>query len=663
MSDAVAQPVYAFDGFRLDAQRRVLSRANGEQIPLAPKVFDTLLYLVERPGQLIAKRELLEAIWPHVVVEENNLNQAVSALRRVLGETPGAHRFIVTEPGRGYRLVASVSTVPPSSNEPAALREAESPAAPGGDETAAARPSSVGFGWAYYTGAAVLAVLLLAGAWAWLADRDAPSGSIATDTPARDNVAARAVLPNSVAVLPLENLSPEPEQAAYADGLHAEIIHQLSKLRNVKVIAREAVLPRVGGRSPAERATELGVQSILTGTFQYMDGQVRVHLQLVDPKSNSNVWVQEYQERFEDVFAVQADIATRVAAALGAELTAEERRRMGMRPTTSGEAYAIYLLALNHHNSGRRLDALSQLERAVQIDPGFSSAHGMLALFYALGLIDQLGGPATSIEPAELERRALKSAQTALNLDPDSGVAHTALGYLNGFFWRWSESNAGFAAAVASNPNDVELLYYYATHLSSQGRFHEAVPMAERILELSAPSSESLFNLWLAHVYSGNVDAALDVLGKALAIEPADLAARINLGYVNARRGNIEEAARAFRRVEESTEGRRSPTTTAGLAYGYSRIGYAAEAMSLVEQIQGASDERAIGAGTWALAYLAIGAEQQALEALDRLIEKIENHEPDPAWFNSMLIKHNVSGDPLLEEARFKELRDRIRGS
>ena len=109
MNDPVVQPTYAFEGFRLDAQHRVLSRANGEPIPLAPKVFDTLLYFVERPGQLIAKRELLEAIWPHVVVEENNLNQAISALRRVLGETPGAHRFIVTEPGRGYRFVAAVT--------------------------------------------------------------------------------------------------------------------------------------------------------------------------------------------------------------------------------------------------------------------------------------------------------------------------------------------------------------------------------------------------------------------------------------------------------------------------------------------------------------------------------------------------------------------------
>ena len=661
MNDTVVQRAYVFEGFRLDAQHRVLSRVNGEQIPLAPKVFDTLLYLVERPGQLIGKRELLEAIWPHVVVEENNLNQAVSALRRVLGETPGAHRFIVTEPGRGYRLVASVRTIPSSPDDLAAPRESAPPTS--GAERTVARTHVVRSGRAYYVAAAVLAVSVLGGAWAWLSDRDTSSGSIATNEPSTDNPAVRPVLPNSVAVLPLVNLSPGPEQAAYADGLHAEIIHQLSKLRNVTVIAREAVLPNVGDRSPAERARDLGVHSILTGTFQYVNGWVRVNVQLVDPTSNGNVWTQEYQERFEDVFAVQADIATRVAAALGAELTAGERRRMDMRPTTSGEAYATYLLALNHQNSGRRLDALNQLERAVKLDPSFSSAHGTLALLYARAPIDELGGPAASIPAAELERRALASAHTALKLDPDSGAAHTALAYLNGFSWRWGESDARFVSALASNPNDLELLKYYSMFLSSAGRYREALPIAERILEISPPSADTLYNVWLAHVYSGNVDAALDVLGETLTIDPADMPARINLGYVNARRGKAEEAARAFRRVEESTEGRRSPTTTAGLAYGYSRIGHATDAIALFEQIQIAADERSIGAGTWALAYLAIGEEQRALEALDDLLEKIENHEPDAGWFNYMIIKHNVTGDPLLEEARFKERRDRIRGS
>ena len=661
MSGSDTQPTYAFEGFRLDAQRRVLSRADGEPIPLAPKVFDTLLYFVERPGQLLDKRELLEAIWPHVVVEENNLNQAISALRRVLGETPGSHRFIVTEPGRGYRFVASVRTISAAADELPAQPEVAT--LPSDDETAAPTPV-VKSAWPYYAAAAVLAILAIGGTWAWLSDPEEPSASIAADTPAKDDGAVRTVLPHSVAVLPLDNLSPEADQAAYADGMHAEIIHQLSKLRNLNVIARDAVLRNVGNRSLAERARDLGVQSILTGTFQYLDGRIRVNVQLVDPVSNRNLWAQDYQRDFEDVFAVQADIATEVAAALGAELTVAERQRMKVRPTTSGEAYAIYLLALNHQNSGRRTDALTQFERAIEIDPTFSLAYGKLALLYSRSLIDEIGSPAAPIAPSELARRVSDNAQTALSLDPDSAAVYAALGNLHGLFWRWSEAEAAFASALALNPNDLDALYFYSIFQTSRGQYREAIPMAERILELKpAPNTESLYNLWLAHVYSGNVDAALDVLDETLAIDPAQIPARINLGFIQARRGHAEDAARAFRRVEESTEGRRSPTSAAALAYGYSRIGNANQAMTLFEEIQNVADEQSIGAGTWALAYLAIGAEQQALESLDDLLEKIENHEPDAGWFNLMLIKHNITGDPLLEEARFKERRDRIRGT
>ena len=211
MSNPGRQPTYEFEGFRLDAQRRILSRADGEAIPLAPKVFDTLLYLVERPGQLLDKRELLEAIWPHVVVEENNLNQAISALRRVLGETPGAHRFIVTEPGRGYRLVASVRAISPSADEPPASREAGAPSTDA--ETAAVRTPLVKSAWPFYAAAAALAVATLGAAWVWLSDRETPSVSLTAAPPTRGDNAARAVLPNSVAVLPLANLSPGPQSS------------------------------------------------------------------------------------------------------------------------------------------------------------------------------------------------------------------------------------------------------------------------------------------------------------------------------------------------------------------------------------------------------------------------------------------------------------------
>lgn len=338
---------------------------------------------------------------------------------------------------------------------------------------------------------------------------------------------------------------------------------------------------------------------------------------------------------------------------------------METRPTTSGEAYALYLLALNHQNADRRIDALNLFERAVEIDPAFSLAYGKLALLYALSSIDVTTGPAVSIASSELERRASENAQTALKLDPDSGSAYAALGVMHGLFWRWSEAEGAYAAALALNPNDLDALHFYAVFLTSGGRYREAMPMAQRILELNsfAPGVDSLYNVWLAHVYSGNVDAALAVLEETLAAEPVQMPARINLGFVQVRRGNAEEGARAFRRVEEFTEGRRSPNMTAALAYGYSRIGHAGDAMRLFEDLQNVAQKQSIGAGTWAIAYLAIGAEQQALEWLDNLLEKIENHEPDAGWFNLMVIKHNITADRVLDDPRFKERRERIRGS
>ena len=176
MNDTVVQPTYAFEGFRLDAQHRVLSRADGEPIPLAPKVFDVLLYFVERPGQLIAKRELLEAIWPHVVVEENNLNQSISTLRRVLGERPGEHRFIVTEPGRGYRFVASVAQGQTSEGYEPAITDAEDSLAASNTESTRTPVAAPSESPSRAAGASVLVVLVaLAGVATWsIANRSAP---------------------------------------------------------------------------------------------------------------------------------------------------------------------------------------------------------------------------------------------------------------------------------------------------------------------------------------------------------------------------------------------------------------------------------------------------------------------------------------------------------
>jgi TolB-like protein/DNA-binding winged helix-turn-helix (wHTH) protein/Flp pilus assembly protein TadD len=641
------RPVYAFAGFRLDAQHRRLSRADGEPIPLAPKVFDTLLYFVERPGELLEKHALLGTIWPNVVVEENNLNQAISTLRRVLGELPGDHRFIVTEPGRGYRFVAAVRSLPGESEGP------DDGAAAATETGVSARVGPRKRG-KLDSLAAALGLLVVAGL----------VGAVAYVQRHTDSV-----LPNSVAVLPLEDLSPDSENAYIAAGMHVEIIDNLTKLHDLNVITRDAVLQYSENRpAHSEIASKLNVQSILAGTFQYVDDEIRVNVQLVDPKTGVNLWADTYRSDFDNVFAIQADIAANVANALSAELSSAERQRLERRPTASMEAYRKYWQSFIE--SENRVESLRLLEEATALDPEFALAYAQLALLYGRSLIDWINDPAVPIEPSELERRVIENAEKALRLDPDLALPYVGLGELYAYSWRWGDAESAFASAFARRTNDPLVLGFYSQFETFRGDYSAAIPMAERVLELDPPSPSlaagtgSLYFVWLAHGYAGNVDAALDALRDHLKLHPNQIPARLNLAFLEARRGNREQAANALGRVEEliAQRGGPSPGALANLAYGYSRIGYAEDAKRLFEEVERVADDRFVHAGTRAVAYLAMGDDERALRWLDEALEGIRRHEPAAGWFNLMLMKHNVTGDPVLEEPRYEERRERIRG-
>ena len=342
------------------------------RFPWHPKVFDTLLYFVERPGQLIAKRELLAAIWPHVVVEENNLNQAISGLRRVLGETAGEHRFIVHSSWHGYRFVAEVHIVSAADEgtpQPAAVVTAAAEAAAVGGP----RVKKPGSGRRLAIG--LLAALVVTAGGVWLVQRESALPATGTPTSTSQSAASRALLPNSVAVLPLESVGAGAEQAAFAAGLHVDIINKLSKSQTLNVIAREAVVQAAAASdSLAETATALRVQSSCASTFQYLDARIRVNVQLVEPLTSRILWAEDYDADIQDVFAVQADIATNVAAQLNAQLTVADPRRMDLRSTTTAAAYADYLRALDSETSGKRATPFIEFERAIGIDPAFAGS-------------------------------------------------------------------------------------------------------------------------------------------------------------------------------------------------------------------------------------------------------------------------------------------------
>jgi TolB-like protein/DNA-binding winged helix-turn-helix (wHTH) protein len=304
--------------FHLDAQHRVLSRAGGEPVPLAPKVFDTLLCFVEHHGELLDKRVLLETIWPHVIVEENNLNQSISTLRRVLGEKPGEHRFIATEPGRGYRFLAVVREVSGVQIGDAvdALAAARQP-----KDAAVRAPSTFNRQWLLAVAALIAVAVILIGRSVL---RDDPTQHVV----AKENVETSPVVDpaaptNSIAVLPFVNLSSDPEQEYFSDGLSEELLSNLAQRTDLRVTARSSSFAFKGsGKSIQEIARVLGVAHVLEGSVRRAGSQLRITAQLINAANGYQLWSGTYSRELGDVFAIQEEIAAIVTGSLSATLVA-----------------------------------------------------------------------------------------------------------------------------------------------------------------------------------------------------------------------------------------------------------------------------------------------------------------------------------------------------
>ncbi|HET9446880.1 MAG TPA: winged helix-turn-helix domain-containing protein, partial [Steroidobacteraceae bacterium] len=292
MTASQAHRVYEFGEFRLDALRRVLSsRVDDQPLQVTGKIFDTLLFFVERSGQLLDKRTLMEALWPNVIVEESNLTQTIHTLRRVLGERPDDHRFIVTVPGRGYRFVADVATVTPEEpQQPSRQLPKRKPLA----------------------AAAAALVVVCVGVAFWLLQASGrPTGS-----------ASANAQPLSIAVLPFVDMSEAQDQAYFAEGLSEEILNVLAQSTTLRVTARTSSFSFKGRNVDIPTiAGTLNATHVLEGSVRKSGDRVRVTAQLVEGASSVHLWSQTYDRDVTDVFGVQDEIAAAVAESLQVRLT------------------------------------------------------------------------------------------------------------------------------------------------------------------------------------------------------------------------------------------------------------------------------------------------------------------------------------------------------
>jgi TolB-like protein len=477
----------------------------------------------------------------------------------------------------------------------------------------------------------------------------------------------RDVLPNSIAVLPLENLSPNPDDAFFAAGLHDELLNQLAKISDLNVIARTSVLRYADEREKSipEIAEELRVEAVMEGTVRYGGNRVRITAQLIDGDTNTHLWSQTYESEFdaENIFAIESDMAMQIAAALEAKLLPRERASIEKLPTTSTEALTLYLRAkasITDLGPFMPAEEVSNFHRyldgALASDPEFALVHAWKAYEYAFSIARTFP---LSDDGAIARREALvrDHAESALELDPDLGFAYGALAWINVYRLHLAEAQADWKRAYELNPADPDIVVDYGYFNAATGQSARAIAMARQALDIAPNSAETVAVAGFAFVFAGDYDQAASIEQKAIALDPAFFFPYLMLGLVEAARSNDVEALKHLRFAEELSQGIPSADLLAQIVYGYGLIGQREDALRMFSQIEQMASEYHVGAASWAMAWLAIGDEERSLEFLSAASDAVRNGE---GYMALTFLAGNAFSDPVLEQQRFVDARRKL---
>jgi len=482
------------------------------------------------------------------------------------------------------------------------------------------------------------------------------------DDRAASREAPRQRLPNSVAVLPFTNMSPDPDNAYFASGMHEEILNQLAKLSALNVIARTSVLRYADTTMPIPAiAAELNVSTIMEGSVRYAGNTVRITAQLINPDTGAQLWSEAYQREINDIFAIQADIAMNIANALEAKFSPAEQRKLEQVPTSSPAAYALYLQARNAYvQLGGTERALALLDRAIEIDPEFARAYGRKASVLAPRFVNTVQGAAVDAQGREaLEREIRGNAGRALALDPANDEARAALRSINIVTWRWTAFRQAVEPVDELSLEAAELWLY-----AWMGDGDEAIRIGERMVELDPNQSGPHWFAAVLYAYAGDRAASNRALNRAIEIDDTGgaLLPHVWLAYNQVAAGNRGAALSELALTERLLGASRPTAFLPEIAYAYSRLGRTDDVERIVAEMRARGDETVFGVGGWALAYLAAGDETRALRMLEAVAVKARNHEADQGFLSLMNLKMNFLADSRLEEPRFAEVLSRIHG-
>ena len=415
---------FLFSDHRLDTDRRELRRG-AEAVAIEPQVFDLLVHLIESRDRVVSKDDLIAAVWGGRIVSDSTLTSRINAARKAVGDNGDTQKLIRTIARKGFRFVGEVHVAPAAAALAGAAEQSTEPARP-------ALP---------------------------LPDRPA------------------------IAVLPFTNMTDDPAQDYFSDGISEDIITALSKLRWFFVIARNSSFVYKGRAVHLKQvAEELGVGYVVEGSVRKVGDRVRITAQLNDAATGSHIWAERYDRELADVFAVQDEITEAIVAAIEPQLFAAENFRARRKTPDSMDAWDLLMRALSHYWRVTRQDnmvAQALLEKATTIDPNYGQAFGVLATSHTFGA--HMGWA----DMAAVTPFAERAAAAAILADSEDPWAHHSLGTVYLFARRFDDSLAEFETALRLNPNFSMAQAYYGLTLSYCGRWQEAVPSVQRALRLS----------------------------------------------------------------------------------------------------------------------------------------------------------------------------------
>ncbi|HTU45127.1 MAG TPA: winged helix-turn-helix domain-containing protein [Bryobacteraceae bacterium] len=600
--------MYEFGPYRLDATRRTLSRGE-EPLALTSKVFDTLLALVTNRHRVLLKDELMKLVWPDSFVEEVNLAQNVSALRKILGESPGQNRYIATIPGKGYRFVGEV-------------REDAAPSLP----QPARRRSRAPF----------IAICLFA----------ALAASVYIVGIAGKRTATFSG-PRSLAVLPFRSLDKQNSDDHLGLGMTDAVITKLTNVRALVVRPTSAVLRYADGATdPAKAGHELAVESLLDGKVQKSGDRIRVTVQLVRVEDGRPLWAQTFDDKFTDIFSMEDSISEQVAHALAVKFGGEEQKELARHYTDNIEAYRDYVQGRYFEfqfTPGGLNQALREFDRAIELDPSYALAYAGLADAYTTAS-DWV------LPPREALPKAESAARKALVFDDQLAEAHAALAHALLHEWKLQASGQEFRRALSLNPNNTSFYFAYSEYLADTGREDDAIAELNKALQLD-PLSPEINGMLLWPMYlKRDYDGALAACEKTIKLYPDNWMAHWWGGFAYLMKHQFPLAF-----AELSKARTLNPDSTgaiSSLAAAYALSGNRSQAEKLLTELMSRRSKQYVSPMDIAGIHHALGEKDEMFrwlnKAFDDEAEMLIVLQYDPQW------------DDLRSDPRFQELVRRV---